>query len=68
MITCRAGKIRFSGTQKSVLFKASPGECFAPCDAMRCTCSPHRVTHHVRNEIDYRKINVQTNSRTAAST
>ena len=32
MITCWAGKIRFSGTLKSMLLKASPGECFAPCN------------------------------------
>ena len=28
--TFRAGKIRFSGAWKSVLIKASSGECFAP--------------------------------------
>ena len=26
----RAGKVRFSGTQKSVLLEASPGECCVP--------------------------------------
>ena len=30
-------------------------------------CSPHRVPHHVPNEIDYGKINVETNLGTAVS-
>ena len=30
MWMCRAGKNRFSGKRKSVLLKASSGECYAP--------------------------------------
>ena len=32
LIKYRAGKIRFSGTQKSMLLKASSGECCASCN------------------------------------
>ena len=36
----------------------------APCDVRRYTCSPHCVP----NEIDYGKVNVETNSGAAVST
>ena len=63
----KAGKTRFSGTQKCVLLKPSSGEHCAPCNFLlrRYTCSPHHVPHHVPNEIDYVKINVDTNLSTA---
>ena len=54
----RAGKIRFSGTRKSVLLKASsrercaPRKCFALCDVRRYTCSPDCVLCRAPNEID----------------
>ena len=64
-----AGKIRFSGEQKSVLLKASSGEHCAPRNFVLLVtlrgmykCLPHRVHRHVRNEIDYRKKNVEINS------
>ena len=53
-----------------MLLKASSGECCAPRNFLlrRYTCSPHRVPQHVPNEIDYVKINVETNLSTAVST
>ena len=57
LLLIRAGKIRFSGTRKSVLLKASSRErfasrkCFALCDIRRYTCSP-RVLCRALNEID----------------
>ena len=76
-LCCKAGKIRFSGTGKSVLLKPNSGERCAPrnfvllvtlgdtpCDIGRYTCSPHRVPRRAPNEIDY----VKTNSRTTVST
>ena len=67
----RAGKIRFSGTRKSVLLKPSSGERYVswpPCNVKRYTCSIHRVPHRSPNEVYYAKINVETNSDTAVST
>ena len=56
----KVGKIRFSGTGKSVLLKASSGERCVPCDVKRYTCSSQRIPRCVLNEIDYGKINVET--------
>ena len=69
----RAGKIRFSGTKKSVLLKASSGDRCAPhnfvlCDVRRYMCLSHHVPCHVPNEIYYGNINDDTNSDTVAST
>ena len=67
-VSIRAGKIRFSVTQKSALLKASSGEPCAPCDLRRYAYSPHHVTCCVPNEIDFGKISAETNSNAAAST
>ena len=40
----------------------------APCDVRRYTCFPQHVACRAPNEIDYGKINVELNSRTAVST
>ena len=69
----RARKIWFSGTQKSVLLKASSEESCAPHDfvllaKLGSMCLPHRVPLPATNESDYGKINVETNSRTVVST
>ena len=51
-----AGKIRFSGAQKSMLLKGSSEEHCAPCDFMWYTCSHHFVPRHALNEIFYGKM------------
>ena len=68
----RTGKIRFSGTRKSVLLKATSGR-YAPCNFVLAvtlggTRLPHRVPCQASNEKDYGKINVETNSCTVVST
>ena len=50
---CRAGKIMFSGARKSVLHKASSGDCCASCDFMWYMYSLHCVPRHAPNEICY---------------
>ena len=67
MVLYSAGEMIFSGTQNSVLLKAISGECcvprniFAPCVVRRYTCLPHRLPPCLpNNEIDYGKINVET--------
>ena len=69
-ISC-AGEIRFSGTQKLVLLKASSGKRCAPRKFVLLgmyKCSPDCVLCRARNEIEYEKINVETNSPKAVST
>ena len=54
-----------------MLLKASSGKRCAPRNfvTLGCTlCSPHRVLRRIPNEIDYGKINVETNSGTVVST
>ena len=58
---------------KSMLLKASSGKHyvrhnFALLVRLGDTCFPHCVSCHVPNEIDYGKINVETNPGTAVST
>ena len=69
----RAGKIRLSGTRKSVLLKASSGKRDAPRNfvlglTLGATRFPYRVPCRAPNKIDYGKINVETNSCTPVST
>ena len=69
----RAGKIRFSGTQKSMLLKASSGECCAPRNfgllmMLGGTCVyliMYLIVYQMK--VDYGKINFETNSSTALS-
>ena len=66
LLVARTGKIRFSGTQKSLLLKPSSGECCAAHNFVLLvtlegkrvclTCSPHLVPHCASNEIGYGKI------------
>ena len=56
-----------------MLLKASSRECYVHCNLVLCgigqyMCLPHHVARHVSNEIDYGKVNVETNSNTAVST
>ena len=58
--TLRAGKIRFSGAQKSVLLKESPGECCAPHNfvylvTLRGTCV-HLIMWLTVHQIYYGKM------------
>ena len=66
-VASRAGKIRFSGEQKSVLHKASSGERGVPRNfvPLLILCLPHRVSHLAPNGIDFGKENVEINSGTA---
>ena len=72
--TLQAERNRYSGARKSALLKASSGECFAPFNFVllvtlgRYTCSPYCVPRCVANEIDYGKVNVETNLGTAVFT
>ena len=56
----KAGKIRFSGTRKSVLLKLSSRERCAPRNFVlpvtRYMCSFYRVSNRAPNEIGYGKI------------
>ena len=71
-----ARKIKFSDTQKSVLLKANSGEHCAPCNFVLLMTlggtHVHLIVYLVprcaSNEIDYGKINVETNSCTTVPT
>ena len=55
LVTSRAGKIRFSSAQKSMILKPSSGENCAPCHFTRYMCLHHCVPPHAPNEVGYGK-------------
>ena len=70
-----AAKSRISGTQKFIMLKASSSGCCVPHNFALLLAlggthvhPPHHIPHCAPNEIDYGKINVEANSRTAVST